>query len=495
MAILYRVTEWVRAKWRPIILIGLIVGFGGYYLFGRSAGFGATLTIHPGAFTQTVNISGTVVASQSAALGFSANGRIAATYVTVGQHVEAGQLLAETENGDLAAALSEAKANLASLQAGSRPEQVSVASTSVANAELTLVTAIQSAYTAADAAVHNTIDAFFINPRTSPKISFIVTNTVLGRTVEQDRAAIESVLGDWATAVNTVTSDTAADVAAVSATNLARVVTLLSDANAALNQATPDALTSAAMLSSYVTTVSAARTTVNTALTALTADSAALNSAKRNLALVVAGPTNDALAAQAALVQSASAALQKTRITAPFSGLVTQMDAKVGETVSPSESDISLQSDGLFEVETYVPEVSIASVSVGNTCTVSLDAYGPSVTFPAKVVSVDPAETVKDGVPTYKTTLAFLSKDARIRSGMTANVSIETATLPHSIVIPAGAIGADASRNNQPYVSVVVDGKVEKRTVSVASTPPALGQALIESGLSDGDVILLAPAP
>jgi multidrug efflux pump subunit AcrA (membrane-fusion protein) len=98
---------------------------------------------------------------------------------------------------------------------------------------------------------------------------------------------------------------------------------------------------------------------------------------------------------------------------------------------------------------------------------------------------------VKDGVPTYKTTLVFLKADPAIRSGMTANVTIVTDTLHNAIVIPAGAVGTKGSIS---YVSVVTHGASVSRTVVTGPTP-SLGQAQILSGLSAGDVILLTPVP
>ncbi len=490
-----RVVEVAQAKWRILLIVALVLLIGGYVSFGRSSVVGPTLTIVRGEFVKQVSVSGTVIAAEDAQLGFAASGRIRGIYARVGDFVEAGSILAETENGDLVAALVQAKANLSSLQIGARPEQVAVAEAAVASAETTLSNAVQSAYIVADDAVHNKIDTFFSNPRTDPKLSFNVSNASLKIVVERDRSQIEPVLTTWATHVASFSSLASAgalspeSLAAESQGYLAQITTLLSDTNAALNQASPDQTSSAATIATYVTSAAAARSSLNTAATTLTNALAALDSAKKNLTLTKAGPTPEALAAQTALVQSAQSALAKTRVVAPFSGIVTRMDAKEGEVISPTTSEISIQSAGIFEIETFVPEVAIAQIASGNLATVTLDAYGSGVTFPAKVVAVDPAETVKEGVPTYKTTLSFLSKDARIRSGMTADVQIETGKLTDAIVIPAGAVKI---RTGVSSVLVVKGDTTEERQVKVGPSP-ALGQAEILSGLSAGDVILLAP--
>lgn len=483
----------------------IIVAVGAFFVAGRKTDVGATLVIAPQDFREEVSISGTVIAAKDAKLGFAANGRISGVYAKVGAYVQAGTILAEMENGDLVAdvtqkqaALAQAQANLASLRAGTRQEEIVVAATDVANAKAELVNAVQKAYTASDDAVRNRADAFFTNPRSNPQLSFSVSNTVLESLVERDRADVEPVLASWALLVGKLTGENAAASAEQSHAYLLQVMTLLADANAALNQGVPDQTTTEATLSSYGTTLATARTNVNAAAAELTSAVAALDAAQSTLALKKAGSTPEAIAAQeaavavaAAEVRAAQAKLAATRVVAPFSGTVTRMDAQIGEIVSPSTSEIAMQSNGTFQIETYIPEVNIARVAAQNAATTTLDAYGSAVEFPAQVISIDPAETVKDGVPTYKTLLTFLSQDPRIRSGMTANVRIVTGMLRDAIVIPSGAIG---TKNGVPYVSVVTGDGVVAKTVSTGPSP-ALGQAHVISGLSAGDTILLTPSP
>jgi HlyD family secretion protein len=482
-----------------------VLGIGSYFYFGQGKDPGSTLTIVPGDFREEVRVSGTVTATKDVALGFAASGRISHVYASVGQHVAAGTILAENENGDLVAALlqkqsalAQATANLASLEAGTRPEEIAVAAAAVTSAQSSLVDAILSAYTTADDAVHNKVDLFFSNPRTDPKLTFSLANMALKTTVERDRASVESVFSNWSALVSRLSNADAADSAVRAQGYLSTVVTLLADANSAINQGVPDPTTSAATLSSYASTLATGRASVNAAAASLTSDTAVLDSASKTLALKQAGATIDdikaqqaAVAAAQADVENAQAALVKTRVVAPFGGTVTRMDAKVGEIVSPSTSEIGMQSDGIFQIETYVPEVAIARIAVGNPATTTLDAYGSAVPFASVVIAVDPAETLKDGVPTYKTTLAFRQADPRIRSGMTADVVMQTGILHDAIVIPAGAIG---TRDGQMYVSVLADKKVVSRPVTTGPAP-MLGQAEILSGLSRGDVILLTPAP
>ena len=476
---------------------------GGYLLFGRAGSPPATLIVTRGDFVRQVSVSGAVTAADDVDLGFAASGRILGIYATVGQHVEAGGILAETENGDLVASVrqkaagrTQAEAKLAALRSGARPEEVAVAEAAVASAASTLADSIRSAYTAADDAVHNRADAFFTNSRTTPTLMLAIGNATLKNTVEYDRAHLESTLTAWSKLLLTLNDGSPASVASTAQGYAAETAAFLAEANAALNQAIPDQSVSASAIASYQTSLATGRSNLNVAVTTLSNSRSALVSAEKDLILTNAGSTpEDILAAEAAVasaaadVESAQAALRKTRVIAPFSGIVTRMDAKPGEIVSPTTSEIALQSDGIYQLEVYIPEVSIAQVAPGQDATTTLDAYGSGVAFPTSVVAVDPAETMKNGVPTYKTTLVFRTADPRIRSGMTANVLIVTGLLHNAIVIPAGAVGHDATGT---YVFVVAGKSLEHRVVET-SVAPALGQIEITAGLSPGELISLAP--
>ncbi len=490
-----------RLQYIGVFLVILFIGK--TFLFPSQEDVGGTFVVTVRDFAEQVSVSGSVTAARDVELGFATSGRISGVYALVGERVARGAVIAETDNNDLIAALSqkrfalaEAEANLASLNAGTREEELAVARASVSNAESALIDAVQSAYTAADDAVHNKSDTFFNNPRSDPKLTFNTSNSSLKTAIEAERYTLTDEFSNWAIIIAKGPTNNV-DVFAIDAqARIARVATYLANVNSAINQGVPDQTITATTLTSYGTTLATARTNVNSAAAEITSDRSTLLSARVNLKLKEAGATLEAVTAEEAMVAAASAdveqavsALLKTRVVAPFSGIITRMDAKVGEIVSPTESLIGMQSDGIFQVETYIPEIAITRIAIGNTASTTLDAYGSATVFPATVVSVDPAETIKDGVPAYKTTLAFALADARIRSGMTANVLIETGLLKDAIVIPAGAVGI---RMGEQYVSVFADGKAVARPVTTGPAP-AIGQAYILSGLSSGEEILLSP--
>lgn len=475
------------------------------------------LVVHPQVYVQQVAISGDVVAAQTADLGFAQSGRIAHVYALVGERVRAGQRIAEIDNNDVRAqllqkqaALQSAQANLSQLQEGTRPEEIAVTKAQVASDESALwqanqgvIDAIQTAYTVSDDAVHNKLDQIFVNPtNVNIDLVFVTTQSELSNTLRAGRIAAEHMLERWQEVTTTLgASQDLSAVEITTQTNLATVMQLLTNANAALNAAVPSGATSASTIASYVTAIATARSSINSAKATLssaiaTAQASAAQLAKdqKTLVLQQAGSTSQTVAqAQAAVaaaradVAAMEAQIAKTQITAPFDGVITRMDVKRGEIVSPNTPEISLQGDGVFEIETYIPEVNIAAVQVGDFASTTLDAYGDA-SFDAQVLQIDPAKTQRDGVATYKTTLVFLSHDERIRSGMTANVSIQTTRIPQAMVIPSGAV---FMQNGASFVQILEGKSIRTREVTIAGT--SLGNVAVLSGLAEGDRVVLSP--
>lgn len=188
-------------------------------------------------------------------------------------------------------------------------------------------------------------------------------------------------------------------------------------------------------------------------------------------------------------LQDAKDKLEDYYIRAPFDGIITKIDIKVGEIVSPDRLVVSMISKDIFQIESYLPEVNIALVNIGDEAKISLDAYGEDVEFLAQVISIDPAETIRDGVSTYKVKLQFIENDVRIKSGMTANVLITAVNKPNVIVLPQGVI---LEKNGNKFVQIKNNEEIIERQITIGNIS-SLGQVEIISGVIDGDVIILNP--
>ena len=514
------IMKFIRRLHRTYSLVAiLVIGAVGLVLlfWGNGNHAEEIFVVHPGDFVQQVSVSGKVVAAESVDLAFSQAGRVSAVYAKVGDTVLAGTILVSIENGDARAeilqkeaAYSAATAKLKSLKSGTRPEQIAITQSSVASAEATLtqanqalVDAVRNAYTQSDDAVRRRVDQFMSNPQSSsPQLNFIVSSQ-LELDVEWGRFLAEPTLAGWKTAVDSLKASSNLETARAEAVkNLDQMRSFLEKVASALNMVSPSSSLSQTTIDGYRADVTTARTNVNTAVTSLTSavtaeknSAAALETAKRNLELDQAGAVEEDIEAQEAQVKvaeadliSARARFQKTLVVAPFTGIVTKMDAKVGGIASSNSSAISMISVGTLEIESFVPEINAPLVKVGNEASVTLDAYGESAPFAARVISVDPAETVRDGVSTYRAKLQFIERDARVKPGMTANILITTEKKVNVIAIPQGIV---ISRDMKKFVFIREGGAVLEREVTIGSIS-SLGMVEIISGLRDGDTVLLA---
>ena len=195
-----------------------------------------------------------------------------------------------------------------------------------------------------------------------------------------------------------------------------------------------------------------------------------------------------AVANAEAAVGSIKTEMAERTLRAPFAGVVTVVEAERGAIASPGEIAVSLQSDDTLQIESFVPEINISQLEVGDKARVTLDAYGEDVLFEATIVSIDPAETVRDGVSTYRSILQFGDRDERVRSGMTANVRILTDEREGVLSIPRGIV---VDRGGKKYVRVKVGDSIEEREVTTGAIS-SLGNIEILSGLSEGDVVVLS---
>lgn len=496
-----KVRDISRSKIAIGIAAGVVVLFIGYLIFGRSSAKQDTLVVHSGNFLQQISVSGSVKASQDVDLAFSQGGRIGSVSAVVGRGVSVGEVLAEVENGDIRAqvlqkqaSLESAQAKLATLQAGTRPEELAQAQAAVAQDQTAVLNAINTAYTVVDDAIHNKTDEIFSNPRTLPQLNFSISNAQLKTNIETGRTSLEPVLVAWQQKINVSSAADLTASVALAQQNLAIVSQHLILVNNALNSSLSTPSVSQATLNTYTNDAGVARANVNGTIAALATAVSVLDGATRSLTVKQAGTTQTDIDAQSALVKGAQADLAnmkaqlgKTLIVAPFSGVVTKVDAKVGQTAGANTALISLISVGTYQIESYVPEVNIALVKVGDRATVTLDAYGTSVLFDAQLISIDPASQIRDGVSTYRSILQFKKVDSRIRAGMTANVVITTDERQGIISVPQKIVQTEGGIS---YVFVKENEKSTKRTVTTGSLS-SLGTIEITSGLKDGDIVVL----
>ena len=505
---------------RPLLIISFLVliGISGvFFVFqGSRELLSETVEVMRRDITQEVAVTGRVGTAKDVELAFEKIGRVSFVHVEVGDKVAPGTLLVSLDSSELRANLSEAKADvrvqeskLQELVRGTREEELLVQRVKVQNAESALedvqkqvLDVLQDSYTKADDAVRNKGDQVFSGPQTSsPQVLFITSDFQLESVVESKRIAVESILTSWRTLLDTlvVESDLTGDLSKAKE-DLGEIQSFLDDLSLALNGASSSGSITLVTLNSWKSDVFTARTNVNTAASSISSieeslqlKESSLALEQQNLILKEAGTAPEEIAAQEAKLEQSRATvlkievqIEKSKLTSPIFGIVTKQAAKVGELVASATSIVSLISENDFEIETNVPEADIAKIQIGNIAKITLDAYGRDVVFEGRVTAIDPAETIIEGVATYKVTLLLTKEDERIKSGMTANINIMGASRKGVLAIPQRAV---IREGNDKIVRVAMGDKIEKVKVTTGLRGSD-GFIEIVEGLDEGDIVI-----
>jgi len=191
-----------------------------------------------------------------------------------------------------------------------------------------------------------------------------------------------------------------------------------------------------------------------------------------------------ALEAAKAAVRDARAQIEKKIIRAPFSGTLAKRDVETDEVVSAGSVIMTLIDESDFETEAFVSQLDAKAINIGDVAEIFLDTDAGNA-HPAHVTSVDKAETLRNGVSTYKVTLAFDGRVEGVRSGTDANVKMTLSNRVGTISVPKTAV---YSENGHTFVSVSAAGTREKREVSTGIRDDD-GMVEITGGLREGDVV------
>lgn len=177
------------------------------------------------------------------------------------------------------------------------------------------------------------------------------------------------------------------------------------------------------------------------------------------------------------------AELDRTTVRAPFDGVVSSKPAVAGSIVQAGTELMKIIRAGRLEVGVLVPEKDLPAVSVGQAADV-VDAVGRR--FAGSVSSI--AQTV-NSTTRLATVHVALGEGSGLRPGMFARVSIAGPASWRLSVAEAALVWQDG----KPVVFVVdAAGKAAARMVAAGAHQN--GRVAIESGLSEGDHVVVAGA-
>jgi RND family efflux transporter MFP subunit len=186
-------------------------------------------------------------------------------------------------------------------------------------------------------------------------------------------------------------------------------------------------------------------------------------------------------------VQDIQAEIEKRSIKSPMDGIVTDIVAKRGETISPGSVAVAVISASNFQVSANLPEIDVAKVKAGLQADVTLDAYGSEVNFPMVVTSISLAEDIVEGVAVYELILQFVKADERIKSGLTADITVKSERRDNVLAVPQRAVIA---RKDGKFVQIL-EGETTVDKKVTTGLRGSDGNLEITSGLNEGDQVLV----
>lgn len=493
-----------------VIVIYLLVSSGG------SKDSFEIVNVESGRLLEKVAVTGKVKAYNRAELSFEKAGIVKSVNYKVGDEVKVGDTIVSIDTADINAQIKGAEANLmaeearlSELRKGLRPEEVLVEDSKLKNAKVAyedsrvgMINAFHDAYTKTNSALLNYADTLFINPQNA--IPQLRVRSSQDESISKNRVLLGERLRKWKEDLDSMTLssdpmlyvDRIHKYAELAKVFFGQLSTTVSDANVSSTGI------SQSEIETYTLNVTTALSNFNSAVDSLATAEAAYRNASSSLALAndqfnlkKAGSSDESLLIQESKVAQAEASvanlyaeLSKKRLISPIDGIVGKVDSEIGEYVNAGIVEAVVVSDQ-FKIEVNVPESDISKIVIDNKADITLDAYDSDIIFKAHVVSIDLAETMIEGVPTYKVVLIFDEKDSRIRSGMTANISILTQDKENVILIPYRAI---KDVKGEKYVQVINDSAslpVDVRVVTGARGSD--GRVEIVSGLNVGSKIAI----
>lgn len=460
-----------------IVIFLIIVVLGGWwFLVGNGGSSDEAVVVRTGELRRSVSVSGRVVPAGSVELGFIKSGEVASVAARVGERVQRGAELARLKSGTLQASLQAARADLALVRA--EAENTAVNLDEIRAEQATIVENLSSELLSEGLAAVPTSANYSV---TAPTIT-----------------------GRYHGAEGTYKIIVARRQGGVDNYEL-RVFELEKVSPVKIFENEPTPLGTRGLFISFPDDLAGYQDTIwrvtipntksdfylinyNRYEEALRTRDLEIARAEAEL-IARAGGTAVTLAEIAraeAEVERIEAELAEQTIHAPFAGVITAVEVEVGEIVGANEPAITLISGDNLEIESFVPEINVAVLKVGDSATVTLDAYGEEVEFAAMVIAIDPAETLRDGVSTYKATLRFLTQDERIKPGMTANVEIVTLKRDGVILLPEGLV---STFEGEKFVRIKNGEQIEKRIILVGERS-SFGEVEVLSGLLEGEVVL-----
>ena len=213
--------------------------------------------------------------------------------------------------------------------------------------------------------------------------------------------------------------------------------------------------------------------------------SAGVSGAKASLAA-----SEQALLASKAALEKDKAMFAYARITAPFDGVITKINAYTGALLpagtASSNADSALcrlSQNNLLRLVIPVPERAVADIREGQILAVNVSAI--KKTFNGKIVRF--SDEIDTGTRTMHTEVNVPNPTFELVPGMYASVQIPLHAVNNALTVPVQAV-QDGGNGQGAVLVVNASNRIEKRSVTLGLETAT--DAEILSGLKEGEMVV-----
>jgi len=182
------------------------------------------------------------------------------------------------------------------------------------------------------------------------------------------------------------------------------------------------------------------------------------------------------------------AKIQASSLKAPIAGVVTAVSVRAGFD-APSGAAVVIAST-TYQVSTDVVESDLANIKVGQTAAVSITALGATVNGKVSAISPVAGDSSSGSVVSYPVTVTLTDPPATARAGMTADVTITTASATGVLTVPSSAL--QGTSGSYSVLTLAPDGTTQRTAVDVGLVTST--GAEIKSGLAEGTAVVTGTA-
>ncbi len=174
--------------------------------------------------------------------------------------------------------------------------------------------------------------------------------------------------------------------------------------------------------------------------------------------------------------------INKTRITAPFNGVVTAKLTEVGAFAAPGVPLLQITDISQLKFTVNIPEADLNLFNTNHSYNVAADIY-PEIILSGKTTMIGSKGNVANSFPVQVT--VNNTTDLKIKAGMFGKVILKEDKGEKRIIIPASSIIGSAV---QTQVYLVKNEKAVLQNVTISKR--IQNKAVISTGLKEGDVIV-----